>query len=1138
MKLQYILGKETNGKLEYCINKVKEREEKSLPTIIIVPEQFTFEIGKSLIDSLDSSTLFNVQVLNFKRLSYRVFSEIGINDKKSLEEIGKLMIFRKILYKLGNGGKLKYFSEKSYSNIGVLEKISNTLKEMFEFDIKIENFEDVLEKIDLEKNENLALKICDLKEIYIEYKKYLQKEYITDETILEILEQKIDKSSLLTKDTEVYIYGFNYFNNQEINIINKIVQKTEKVNIFLPLNTNKTYFENIKPFDYYFYVKNTINKIDKKILCNSEIKKEEVIFLSKNIRHKNNIELETLEKNFLKFKVEKYEKDVENIKIFNCKNKYSEVEQVVDIVLSLIKKEGYKYKDIAVILGDLSYQKNIKTMFNKYKIPYFLDDKKKICNHYFVEFIISALDTIIYNFQYDNIFRYLRAGILDVLPENNITTDDIDIIENYVIHYGIKGEKWKREFKYGFYDGSPYNFEKINSIRETIIGTFEPLNFKKDKLYTVTEISKALIDFLLNINIEKTIQTIIERDKKLILDGVIKNLGIVDEYIQIFNSICEILQKFVDILGEEKLTLDEYRKILYTAFQTQKISIVPPTQDEIIIGDFSRTKITNKKVIICMGINEGNIPKYEDNEEFITDDEKVYLMARGFELNPTSIPNMANNMFDVYTVFCNPSDKLYLTYSTTNFEGNEKKPSVVIDKIKSIFINVKDFSYENTQKDIFLSPYIAFDNICSKQVIDSNIDILKDAFTWFLSDEYFAKKIDVLKNGIEKLYTKKDDYINYETLNEINKNNTIYSSVSKLELFRKCPFSYFLRYILNIKDREDSSLNYLKLGNMYHQILEMLSLKILKSRDDYENITKDDIYNIVCEIVEEICKEEEYESIFEVSPKYRYYINRIKQITSMSAFAIIKQLKEGFFEPEYFEIDFENIQKTSKIYNNIQIDLKDDYKMILKGKIDRVDKFNFEDKNYIKMVDYKSSDKKIELDKIYYGLQLQIIVYLDIFLKIEQEMTNKETLPAGAFYFKVAESVINQNDKVEKLDTNFNMKGIVNRDDNILDAFGTNEKRTKVKGVSGNMLSMQEFKDILLLSNVVIKEIGNNIITGNIKVKPYKYKMENGCDNCNYKNICNIEILKRDKKYDILKSLKDVELWEKINKKINKISEK
>lgn len=1141
MKLRYILGNSGSGKFYICMNEIlKIQEEQKSYTIFIVPEQFTLQAEKKLIEKSHSKVLFNTEVLSFKRLAYRVFSETGISEKIPLEDVGKIMLLRKILYKLGKKNELVYFSENSYCNIGLLDKINNIMKEFFEFKISINDLEKVINYIDNLKYENLIMKIKDLKNIYRMYIEFTKKDYITDEDILDILSEKIENSKYISSFTQIYIYGFEEFNNQELNIIYKLIEKCKNVNISFTLNTKNIYENNINHFDPYFKVKYTIKKINNKFKDKFGDILPEVLFLEEDKRHKDNVELAFLEKNFFLYPYNKFKDEVHNISILSMNNKYIEIEKVAEKILDLIKNQNYKFKDISVILADISYQKPLKFIFNKYNIPYFLDYKKNVTNHPLTELISSALDIYIYNWQYDAVFRYLKTGFLDILNICNLDKNKINLIENYVLQYGIKGDKWKKDFEYGFYNNSFYEKEEINKIRINILNSLTFLDFKKNKKYTVFEISKKILDFLVDLKVDKTLEVIMDKDRDLFEESIISNTGVSDEHIQVWNSICLILQKFVDILGDEKITLEEYSKILKTAFDKETIGIIPPKQDQVLIGDFDRTKLTDNKVLFAIGMNEGNIPKYKDESPFISDIEKEILLENGIEMRTFSSTNLFTDMLNVYSLLLKPKDKLYLTFSKSSIEGSSKKLSSILNRILNIFPKIKIQFLDEFDFSVISSPCATFEKIFKNfEKIEeiNNIDYFKDIFVWFLNNEEYSKKINHIAKGIEKLSNIDNDSIKNEFLQQLYKNNQIISSVSRLEEFRKCPFSYFLKYNLGIKEREIHILDYLKIGNLYHKVLEKFSSMILRDKEKFKNLSKSEIYLIIENIIEEIKEKEEVLNLFNSSAKYAYYVNRIKKITAMSTQAIINQLKEGSFVPIEFEVDFDNIDENSSICNLVKIKLDNNYEMILKGKIDRVDKLIFDDKEYIKIIDYKSSEQKLEIEKVYYGLQLQILTYLDAFIKIEKNITNKNILPAGAFYFHMKETILKEDKSEEDIYKDFNMRGVIYKDDNVLKGIDNqaklNEKKVSSRFISCNdILEVEQFKKLLLLSNFLSKKLGEEITNGNISIYPYKYGKITGCDYCEYSSICNFEILDKDVKYNFMNCIKKEEIWSKIDEKI------
>lgn len=1141
MNLQYVFGDSGTGKFYHCVTQILERQNNNKKSILIIPEQFTMQAEKQIIEQSQDNVLFNTQVLNFKRLAYRIFSELGLPIDKPLEDIGQIMIIRKIIYKLAKEDKLKYFNENAYTNLGLLEKISIIIKEFSNFGIEDESLEFALLNLGSEKETNLISKLSDLKEIYSEYKVFMKKDYVTDEEVLELLYKKIDFSEIIDNDTHIYVYGFDEFNNQEIDILYKLFQKSGKVNIYFNLNTKDTYFTNINVFDNYFNIKTAINKIADKIIIPLGIKLDEVVFLKVNFRHKDNSELLHLQENFLSYKSDIYYEEVSNISIYEVKNKYVEIENVAKNILSIIKQDNLNFKDICVILGDSSYQNYLKMIFNKYNIPYFLDDKKSIANHSIVEVITSVIDIVLYNFQYDAVFKYLKSGYLDTLNICNINKSDINLIENYVLKYGIKGYHWKKPFTYGFYENSPYSSEKINGIRQNILDSLRKFNMTKTKKYTATEICTCIVDFMIDIKLDQTTKSIMERDKILFEKNILNNAGATEEYIQVFNGVNQILQKIVDLIGDEKMYLLEFSKIIKSAFEKQTISIIPPTQDQILIGNFDRTKISTHEVIFAVGINEGNAPAYKEDSPFISDLEKIMLHKSGIYMRSSSTTMIATDLFKIYLLLLKAKRKLILSYSTSTLSGKQKKPSVVITKMSSIFPNLKIQKIDKLYLDFSDTPEIIFENIFKnldqiQKILNQNDDLYCDltaTLQWFFNSKSYSEKLANIFLGISKIEVDDDLFIDKDLIPSIYNDNKLLSSVSKLETFNKCPFAYFLRYNLNVTERDLSTLDYIKLGNIFHSILEQFSKIIFKdyngeNSSNLDDISTDDINHVINNVIGEFSKKEEFASIFEASAKYNYYLTRIAKMTSMSAEALIRQLRDGSFIPQNFEVNFSDINSS-----HVKIPLFNDFDMLLRGKIDRVDKMITEDNEYIKIVDYKSSDQKIEIEKVYHGIQLQLLMYLSTFMKIQKDISENSTQPAGAFYFQVQEAILSEEKDISKFNKKFDLKGIISNDYDVLngfDKFGKNEGKKTIANISSSeILSNEEFEKLLKLSNYVTKKIGRNIVIGDIGIKPYKYKDATGCDYCEFSDVCNFDMINNESKYKCLKSFKKDELWNKIN---------
>lgn len=1147
MKIRYILGSAGSGKFTACVNDIlkKQRLFPNKTNILIVPEQFSAYAEKVLVNNTAENVIVNTQVLSFKRLSYQIFSDIGSSKKVVLEDCGKSMIIRKILRNLQD--ELLYFTENSYTNLGLIEKILTIIQDFFKYNVTLDKLQEFLETHQhISKNENLIDKIHDLKLIYQEYLNYIEKDYITSDEILDILAGCISKSKFI-ENSEIWIYGFTGFTSQELNVIENMSKKVEKINIALLSNSENTDVSDVDIFDPFYEVKVTIKKIEK-IRINNNLEKE-VLYLDKENslnRHFNNPELLYLSQNYLSYDSNFYLKSVQNIEIFSCNNKYTEIENIAKKIIDLVRDHGYQFNDIGVVLSDTSYSKTINSIFNKYEIPYFLDFKKSIKDHLLVNLICSALDIIIYNWSYVSVFQYLKTGFILGYGDESFTIkkEDINSLENYVIAYGINGYKWNLDWKYGF-DNLYFDKEQINNTKEKVLKSIKCLDFKKDNKYSVKEISIKIINFLKGLDISKKLEIIAEKDKTFNING---NSSKYEEHYQVWNSVMLILEKLVEILGEDEVTIEEYSKILKAGLEKNTIAIYPLTQDQVIIGDFKRTRFPKIKAMFVLTVNEGVIPPFIEDKEVISDVEKVILLDGGIEISPESTKLLCQENLYIYSKLTKPTEKLFLSYLSSDLDGKSKRASFVIERIRQIFKNLKVkvlnqntnildeiYTPRSTFEKIFeLSSIIPFDNKNEESIAIKNI------LSWFFKDKVYKLKLESVESGLKMLPPQAS--LSKNIISKIYKNNEIFFSVSKLEKFNSCQFRYFLEYNLNLKEREEYKLNNSDYGNFYHSILEQFSKLVFNNNNkvDYEKIDKY-IENFAKQYVSSINTD-----IFKNSQRYKNFLKNLKRVCKHSAYAIIKQVENGSFKPDGFEVKINADNSTS-------IQLNNNYKIMLNGKIDRVDLLKDKDKLYVKILDYKSYDNKLDFTKLYYGLQLQLITYLDAFIKSNGARFLEEEIflePAGIFYFKIHEPILDLKEikgeahkLVNKIESSFDVKGLYADEEVVKRGINKdfNNKNSKVgRGVSrsSNILNKGQFSELRNFSYNLIKETGEEITSGSIKINPYKHKNRNACEYCSYKNICNIEFLENFKNSDEYgyKFLKEKELIDicGLNKQKNK----
>lgn len=1121
MSLQYIFGGSGCGKTYRCIEELSEKTKSNKNIIYIVPEQFTLQAEKDIINFVHSSSIVNIQVLSFKRMSYRLFSETGIPDKKNLEELGKLMLIRKIIYELSD--KLLYFN-KSADKQGFIDSINKTISEFYRYEITPHEISLSIEK--LKNDDVLYSKLSDIHLIYKTFKDYISQNFISDDETLDLLAEKIPKSNFF-ENTEIWIDGFNGFTPQEFSVLKELLKKAEKITISLCINNNSISYQEIKNYDPFFEIKASINKLSS-IASETKTKIPKPIFLKENLRYKNNKELLFLSENFLKYTKKEFSAPMNNIEIINCKNYYNELEMTAVKIFELIYNNNYKYSDIAVILCSDSYENPLKSIFGKYKIPYFIDNKKGMDGHPLTEFILSVFEMLSSNMAYEPIFRFLKTGLTE------IDSDEISILENYVLAYGIRGKKWFYEhWDYGFDNNKNFCENDINYIKDCfteIIGDF--IKFLKSKpKHTVKDISMQLIKFLSKNKIEKVLMDWVNSAKE-------NNPLTASEHIQVWNMIMNITQKSVEIFGDREVTPKEYAKIINSAISNSTIGLLPPTQDELIVGTLKRTRTPNIKALFLLGVNDGIIPSFNDEDTIFNDSEKELLAANGMELSPISLKSAVREQFDIYRIFSKAENKLFLSYPTGGLDGKPKRPSSILAKIKKLFPTLEEYSFE-PENQITL-PIPTFENLVRHLNDYANGTMLdesyKDIYIWFKNSKTFSKYLKMTESFL--FSKRKENYISRKVVKKLY-GNEIRSSVSKLEDFSKCPYMFFVKYGLKAKERKIYELTSPDLGIIFHTTIEKFSNELENKNKNWRNMSTEEINSSIDKIVDEI-SETQNNAILLSSGKYKHMVQNIKRVTKRSINVLAEHIKCGDFEPLGYEIGFGAKEKLPPVV----IDLKDGMKLILTGKIDRIDIYNSNNNTYVKIIDYKTYKTSYNLTYVYYGLQLQLLTYLDAVIKTGTPQIGNNLLVGGMFYFTIDDPIISKVvDNTEELESEiqkmFKLNGLLINDKeisaamdkNLITSLNSNIIPAKLKkdgdfnqkGTSA--VSPEDFDTLRKYVIEVATDIGNEILKGNIQIYPAdkisaSFKT-NACTYCPYNSICQFESSNKENQYRKIKTLKE-----------------
>ena len=1122
MSFRIIYGRAGTGKSEYCYREIAQKIKKENKILIITPEQiflitpeqFSFTAEKKLMDAIDTQAVFNAEVVTLSRMAYRVISEIGGKNETNLSKCGKAMLIYSILS--NNKNELKFLG-KTDENVDMLD---TAITEFKKHGISVEQL-----KQEIENQEDIYLKnkLQDLNVVYSGFEEQLAGKYIDETDLLTILAENIDKTDMF-KDAVIYIDEFAGFTSQEYHIIEKLIQIAKQVTI--TICTDGLHEIKNPDTDIFYSNEVTVTKL-LEVAQNCDVKIEE-IKLEETYRFKNS-ELKHLEKNLYENKPQKYNSQIKNIQLFLAKNQYSEIEEVARNVLKLVRDEGYRYRDISIITKNIAtYSSLARAIFDKYDIPIFIDENRDLNQNIVIQYILGILEIFIKNWSYEAVFNYIKTGF------SNIEEDDIFKLEKYCLKWGIKQNKWKKEFTYGNYEEKDKtDIERLEQIRKDLVTPLMNLKYKIDENKTVEGISKAIYEFLVEQQIYEKAQIKIQELNE------IGQIDLANEYESSIQTIIEILDEIVLVFKDDKITIDKYNQILKIGFKNSSLTKIPGTQDQVIMGDVDRSRSHKVKAIFIIGLNDGEFPSVRKDEGFLNDADREVLKQNGIELAKGTIDKLYEDSFNIYKAFTTAEEKLYLLYSSSDMQGKALRPSMLINKIKKIYPMLQEQSDVIERRSEILNKKTTYEELIinlSKLKEQDSIEKL-----WYYIYDYYQKNSEwneKLKQSLKGLeYTNIPDKIDQNNIDRLY-GNTLVTSISKLERYRSCPFSYYLQYGLKIKPQEELKIQTLNTGTFIHEVIDEFFGTVKEVGIKLEEITEEQLSEIINKIIDsKLGQNKNY--IFTSTAKYRALVIRLKKIIKKALKYIIGTIVQSRFEVLGTEVEFGEKGK----YKPIRLTLEDGKRIEIIGKIDRIDTAQGEDGKYLRIIDYKSSAKNIDLNEVYAGLQIQLLTYLDAACKEE------DLMPAGVLYFSMLEQMIKSDKRLEqeeieeKIRSNFKMKGLIladvkvvklhdknlqNGSSALVPAYIGKDGELSEKKTSG--VTAEQFKDLQKYMYTIIKQISKEILGGNIDLKPYYKDKKTPCKYCDYKSICSFNMGGCENSYNYIDKKSKEEILSKLAK--------
>ncbi len=1107
MSLKFVFGPSGSGKSRQIYNEIMERA-KGNPGqnfLIVVPDQFTMQTQKELVLLSDRGGIMNIDVLSFGRLNHRIMEEVGREEIPVLDDTGKSLVLQKVAANLK--AELPVLGSFLHRQ-GYIHEVKSAISEFMQYGIGTEDVSKLIAYAG--KRGALAGKLKDLETLYKGFTEYIKGNFITTEETLDVLRRSLHKSKLLPGSVVVFD-GFTGFTPIQNRLIQELMQVCGEVILTVTLGEGENPYVKDGEQKLFYLSKKTVADLEK-LAKEAGVPREKDAFIGTHYRFEQSPALRHLERNLFRYPVQAYGEEQSEISLFETTTPRNEVHQTGLKIRELVREQGLAYRDIAVIMGDLEgYAPYVETEFAQMEIPCFIDRTRGIALNPMIEYIKSALELFEKNFTYEAVFHYLRSGMAD------LERSEIDELENYVIRTGIRGYRsYSRLFtrKTEKMETDEEALGRINHLREQMMEQLSPLVMKKEG--RVKDYIDGLYDFLVQ---NKVQNKLVAYERQFEEQG---QLSRAREYAQIYRLVMELLDQIYELLGEETIPLSEFREILEAGFGEIQVGTIPQNVDRVVVGDMERTRLKQVRVLFFLGVNDGNIPKNASRGGIISDMDREFLRESELELAPSPRQQMYIQRLYLYLNMTKPSQRLYLSYSKVNSSGKSLRPAYLIDTVRKLFpeISVEYPQLRSTLEQI-VTPAEGEGYLAEglREYVSGTLSQEKtgEFFTLYhvYGEETLAGKRSFLTDAAFRRY--QDTGLSAAVARALY-GKYLENSVTRLETYAACAYRHFLQYGLTLKERQEFSFENVDMGNVYHAVLETFAAKLAEKGYTWFDFPEEFGAQAVREALEAYAAAYG-DTVLYSSARNEYAITRMGRILTRTVLTLQKQLKKGSFTPDSYELSFQYADHL----DSVNIALSEQERMHLQGRIDRIDVSEDEEHVYVKVIDYKSGNKRFDLAALYYGLQLQLVVYMNTALELEaKKHPGKEAVPAALLYYHIDDPSVETpveltpEELEEQLTKQLRMKGVVNASPDIIerldrymedksDVIPVEKKKDGSFSARSSVMSSEELQLVSDYVSRKITEIGREILQGTISLNPYERGAEEACTYCPFRKVCGFE---------------------------------
>ena len=1101
--LKLVLGAAGSGKTSLITNEIRESVAlRKGGVFMIVPEQYSHEAERELCAICGDSLSLYAEVLSFSRLAVRVFQETGTGGKVLLDKGGRLLCMSLALNQIGSRLRL-YSSAKNKA-----ELVTSLLQTVTELKTACVTSEDLI-KYASDVGTGLSEKLYDLALCLEAYDAILAQGRADPTDRLKRLAETICQSSVGT-DGSLYIDGFIDFTGAELLVIKELLKK--KSNLTVCLTCDDLYGDS-EHFEPARRAANTLLRYAKEFGVETEI-------VTPKVAPNKASPLRFIEEKLYSYTMETRENTDDCISIVRADSIRSECEMAAAKCLELTRDKLCRFRDIAVaVRGFDTYAAALEEAFRFYGVPLFTARRSSILQKPVAALISDAFEIVLGGWETDAVLSYMKTGLV------GLSQEDRDLLESYATLWNIRGSMWTRSKPWKLHpdgfgmeptDESAALLSKIDAIRRTLAAPLITLSEIGKKAQTATEQAKVLSDFLAAIKLPETLENKakeLERADRALLAA---------EHVQLWEIVIGSLEQLAAILVDTPMTQEQFSKLFLQTLSQYDVSAIPVSLDRVSAGDMDRMRRRNIKHLIILGASDDRLPRIGSGGGLLSNEERDELSELGLSLGGGA-DELSRELSLIYNCVTLPSESLTISYCGFGENGSQARPSFLVTRAKLLFgLGETPLNLEKTR---LTAPEPAFLLAVNGGENESSVI----AFSYFSATVEGKRKLHELKerasirrgklsdNAVKALYGEK-----------------LSLSPSRTDSYSACRFQYFLRYGLKLEENERANFEAPELGSFMHYVLENVAGEIQKSTG-FKNVTSGETDSLVDKYTD-LYIADKLGGFEDKSPRFVYLFDRLRPSVRRVVKDMVRELSKSDFAPLDFELRLGAGGELPPVHVD---DGKNE--LYINGIADRVDGCFRDGKLFLRIIDYKTGKKSFSFSDIWYGMGMQMLLYLFALEQEGEKRYGAEIVPAGVLYVPARDTLISASGDLtdEELEAakNKNRKrsGLILDDPAIIRAMENSENpeyipvSVKKDGSysAESLASTEQFRALQDHMDKRLLELSGNLTGGRIEASPYyRGEQDNACLYCPYGAVCRFD--EKNDKIRYLSKLKPTEFWSRL----------